>query len=76
MPSSNFADIAASLPRLPVPDLADTASRFAAVAKPLFSTQEYEACMAKFAHFMANEAPVLQARLHERSTQHVNWLED
>ncbi|KAI8326271.1 acyltransferase ChoActase/COT/CPT [Martensiomyces pterosporus] len=72
--SSKFAS--SSQPRLPVPELGDTVARFATSVKPLFEEAEFERCLAKFNDFVANEGPVLQARLKERAAQHENWLEE
>ncbi|KAJ2747248.1 Carnitine O-acetyltransferase mitochondrial [Coemansia sp. BCRC 34301] len=70
------ADHSPSLPRLPIPELDDTVSRFAAAVRPLFGAEEFEACMAKLNSFAAKEGPVLQARLRDRSSAHENWLEE
>ncbi|KAJ2720955.1 Carnitine O-acetyltransferase mitochondrial [Coemansia sp. D1744] len=66
----------ASLAKLPVPDLHDTVARFAEAARPLFSADEFETCLAKLNDFVATQGPTLQARLHQRSAEHANWLED
>ncbi|KAJ2158725.1 Carnitine O-acetyltransferase mitochondrial [Coemansia sp. RSA 552] len=66
---------ALALPSLPVPELQDTVARFATAARPLFEEVEFEACMAKLNHFVATQAPSLQARLTERAAKHENWLE-
>ncbi|KAJ2663734.1 Carnitine O-acetyltransferase mitochondrial [Coemansia sp. RSA 1200] len=65
-----------SLQKLPIPELHDTISRFVTVARPLFSEAEFESCMAKLDDFVANEGPVLQARLKERASTRENWLEE
>ncbi|KAJ2727188.1 Carnitine O-acetyltransferase mitochondrial [Coemansia sp. Benny D115] len=77
-PSAAFAAKYPSdaLPKLPVPELQDTLARFTAAAKPLFGSAEFDECLEKMEHFMANEAPVLQDRLRQRASEHVNWLED
>ncbi|KAJ1798434.1 Carnitine O-acetyltransferase mitochondrial [Coemansia sp. RSA 2399] len=65
-----------SLQKLPVPELDDTVSRFVDVARPLFGKVEFESCLAKLNDFVANEGPVLQARLAERASSRENWLEE
>ncbi|KAJ1815960.1 Carnitine O-acetyltransferase mitochondrial [Coemansia sp. RSA 2598] len=75
-PSSHPNYSTSSLPRLPVPELEDTVSRFKAAARPLFEKDDFEKCMEKLERFMASEAPVLQARLKERADAHENWLEE
>ncbi|KAJ1995081.1 Carnitine O-acetyltransferase mitochondrial [Coemansia sp. RSA 1358] len=65
-----------SLQKLPIPELHDTVSRFAAAVRPLFSVEEFEGCLQKLNDFVANEGPVFQARLKARATQHENWLEE
>ncbi|KAJ1722767.1 Carnitine O-acetyltransferase mitochondrial, partial [Coemansia biformis] len=67
---------APSLPKLPIPELHDTAAQFAAAARPLFGAGEVEACLAKLEDFVAGPGPVLQARLRERAGAHENWLEE
>ncbi|KAJ2226358.1 Carnitine O-acetyltransferase mitochondrial [Coemansia sp. RSA 1286] len=75
-PTSHPNYSTSSLSKLPIPELEDTVSRFKAAARPLFEEEEFEKCMAKFEHFVATEAPVLQARLKERADAHENWLEE
>ncbi|KAJ2226822.1 hypothetical protein GGH97_006594, partial [Coemansia sp. RSA 475] len=74
--SSSNPTLMASLAKLPVPDLHDTVARFAEAARPLFSADEFETCLAKLNDFVATQGPTLQARLHQRSAEHANWLED
>ncbi|KAJ1723778.1 Carnitine O-acetyltransferase mitochondrial [Coemansia erecta] len=77
MPASSHPNYSSSaLAKLPIPELHDTVARFKAAAKPLFDDAEFEQCVAKMESFMANEAPVLQARLKERADAHENWLEE
>ena len=68
----------ASLPRLPVPNIADTLERFLPTALPLAETPEeataLQACVASF----AQEASHLQERLQQRSTEYStnsSWLQ-
>ncbi|KAJ2810871.1 Carnitine O-acetyltransferase mitochondrial [Coemansia furcata] len=65
-----------TLEKLPIPELDDTVSRFAAAVQPLFNPTEFETCMAKLNAFVANEGPVLQARLRDRASTRENWLEE
>ncbi|KAJ1738179.1 Carnitine O-acetyltransferase mitochondrial [Coemansia sp. RSA 989] len=65
-----------SLPKLPVPELQDTAARFVEAARPLFSAEEFETCLVKLNDFIETQGPTLQMRLKERSEQHENWLEE
>ncbi|KAJ2020439.1 Carnitine O-acetyltransferase mitochondrial [Coemansia sp. RSA 2673] len=65
-----------ALEKLPIPELNDTVSRFAAAVQPLFNPAEFETCMAKLNAFAAKEGPVLQARLRDRASKHENWLEE
>ncbi|KAJ2849266.1 Carnitine O-acetyltransferase mitochondrial, partial [Coemansia brasiliensis] len=65
-----------SLPKLPVPELQDTAARFVEAARPLFSAEEFEACLVKLNDFIETQGPTLQMRLKERAEQHGNWLEE
>ncbi|KAJ2786128.1 Carnitine O-acetyltransferase mitochondrial [Coemansia javaensis] len=65
-----------ALPNLPIPELDDTAARFAAAVRPLFGAGEVDACLAKLRDFVAGPGPALQARLRERSATHDNWLEE
>ncbi|KAJ2491598.1 Carnitine O-acetyltransferase mitochondrial [Coemansia sp. RSA 2050] len=73
---SNTRQAPPALGKLPIPELDDTVSRFAAAVQPLFSPAEFETCMAKLHAFAAKEGPVLQARLRDRASKHENWLEE
>ncbi|KAJ2329253.1 Carnitine O-acetyltransferase mitochondrial [Coemansia sp. RSA 2702] len=72
----NSSSSATPLAKLPIPELHDTVARFTEAARPLFSADEFEACLAKLNDFVATQGPSLQARLAERSAQHENWLEE
>ncbi|KAJ2324192.1 hypothetical protein GGI00_005403 [Coemansia sp. RSA 2681] len=70
------ADQSPRLEKLPIPELNDAVSRFAAAVRPLFRAEEFDMCMAKLNDFAAKEGPVLQARLRDRASTHENWLEE
>lgn len=67
-----------SLPRLPVPTLEETASRYLKSLHPLLSQQEYEASKKAVEAFISPNGPghTLQKRLQERreDPKHKNWL--
>lgn len=64
-----------SLPRLPVPALADTHERFLASVRPLLSPEEYDATVAAWKDFAASPlAAKLQQQLEARAARETNWL--
>ncbi|KAJ1823085.1 hypothetical protein LPJ56_000420 [Coemansia sp. RSA 2599] len=69
----------AQLPRLPIPSLKDTATRYLKSIEPLLSTAEYARSEKAVSSFIGDGGmgPVLQQRLQEvdRQAEH-SWLED
>ncbi|KAJ2661785.1 hypothetical protein IWW48_002179 [Coemansia sp. RSA 1200] len=67
------------LPRLPVPELNDTAGRYLRSLQPLLSSAEYARAEKAVSSFVGNDGlgPVLQRRLQEVDRSAANsWLED
>ncbi|KAJ2724542.1 hypothetical protein GGI07_001889 [Coemansia sp. Benny D115] len=67
------------LPRLPVPDLKDTAARYLKSIEPLLTPQEYQQSVKAVNQFIGPDGlgPVLQQRLQEVDRQaKYSWLED
>ncbi|OMJ18032.1 Carnitine O-acetyltransferase, mitochondrial, partial [Smittium culicis] len=69
------------LPRLPVPKLEDTITRFLATVKPLVSPAEYEACKQKAYELLDPEISIgqtLQSRLLARYNDPnvISWIEE
>jgi len=54
-----------SLPRLPIPDLNDTLSRFTETVRPLLTPTQLEQTQATILNFLANEGPELHTKLQE-----------
>jgi carnitine O-acetyltransferase len=66
-----------ALPRLPVPELADTLARLADTLAPLArSRAELAHTEAAIAAFARGPAPALQARLRARAAAQPHWLEE
>ena len=66
-----------TLPRLPVPNLADTLARLRRSLQPLAHTQdELRAVERKIAEFEHGIGPTLQARLQQRQKEKEHWLEE
>eukprot|EP01061_Rhynchopus_euleeides_P040604 TRINITY_DN6998_c2_g1_i2.p1 TRINITY_DN6998_c2_g1~~TRINITY_DN6998_c2_g1_i2.p1 ORF type:complete len:776 (+),score=314.30 TRINITY_DN6998_c2_g1_i2:70-2328(+) len=69
----------ATLPRLPVPDLDHTGKMFLRSLEPLLSADDFDQAEAEMTSFIANEGPILQEKLKQRSqdTEGVSsWLEE
>jgi carnitine O-acetyltransferase len=65
-----------AIPRLPIPPLQTTLSRYLQIVRPLVSEKQYSETCNKVAEFGATEGVRLDALLHELSTQApTSWLE-
>ncbi|KAG1059100.1 hypothetical protein G6F42_028432 [Rhizopus arrhizus] len=64
------------LPKLPIPELEDTAKRYLAAVKPLQSAEEHEATIQSVQEFMKNEGPLLQEKLKTYATDKSSYIEE
>ncbi|GAN05695.1 carnitine acetyl transferase [Mucor ambiguus] len=64
------------LPKLPIPELEDTARRYLAAIKPLQSAEEHQATIQSVQEFMANEGPLLQEKLKTYATDKSSYIEE
>ena len=67
-----------SLPKLPVPNIADTLARFLPTALPLAKSDEEKAALLKACHDFESQARELQRRLVERKEVEMkesSWLQ-
>ncbi|XP_052746536.1 carnitine O-acetyltransferase-like [Bicyclus anynana] len=71
-PSTNIQ----KLPRLPVPKLNDTLSKWLKTVKPFLNDEEYAATTSLVKEFEGGVGQKLQALLEKRAGKHENWLED
>lgn len=63
------------LPKLPLPSLKSSCTRYLEALKPLQSAQEQEASAAAVQNFLHGEGPILQAQLEEYDSSHANYFE-
>uniref|UniRef100_A0A914XCN8 Choline/carnitine acyltransferase domain-containing protein n=1 Tax=Plectus sambesii TaxID=2011161 RepID=A0A914XCN8_9BILA len=63
-----------NLPKLPVPALAQTVSKFLRLAKPITSAGELDETARIAEEFLASEGAELQALLEQRAQKLPNWL--
>ncbi|EFQ98786.1 carnitine O-palmitoyltransferase 2 [Nannizzia gypsea CBS 118893] len=64
-----------SLPKLPIPDLESTCSKYLEALTPLQSTKEHEATKVAVKEFMEVEGPGLQERLEKYATSKSSYIE-
>jgi len=76
-PASTF-EYEDSLPKLPVPTIAESMNKFLASVKPLLSSEEYAAAELKTQLFEARDAPWLQRLLQMKAWNPScpNWIDD
>ncbi|XP_063376290.1 carnitine O-acetyltransferase [Cydia fagiglandana] len=67
---------AQKLPRLPVPKLDDTLSKYLKTAKPHLNNEEYDVTCNLAKDFATGVGQDLQTLLEKRAQQHTNWLEE
>lgn len=66
-----------SLPRLPIPALADTLSKLKESLRPIaWDAQEYKRAVEAVDEFARTQGPELQRRLEERKARTEHWLEE
>lgn len=76
MPGPTFA-AQSSLPKLPVPELADTLAKLKESLKPIaWNEAEYQRFMKRIDDFGAGLGPKLQERLVQRAQERDHWLEE
>ena len=63
IPTMHFQD---SLPRMPIPPLADTVDKYIEALKPVVSEAQFAEAVVATAEFVANEGPELHKKLVER----------
>lgn len=63
------------LPKLPLPSLESSCTRYLEALKPLQSIEEQEASAAAVRNFVCEEGPILQAQLREYDASHANYFE-
>jgi len=63
------------LPKLPIPDLENTLSRYVAALKPLQSPREHAETQQAVAEFIKHEGPELQERLKKYATGKTSYIE-
>ncbi|ORX48839.1 acyltransferase ChoActase/COT/CPT [Hesseltinella vesiculosa] len=64
------------LPKLPIPDLNDTATRYLSALKPLQSEQEHEKTKTSVKAFLEQEGPNLQEKLQTYATDKSSYIEE
>lgn len=64
-----------SLPKLPIPDLESTCSKYLEALAPLQSTKEHEATRVAVKEFMEAEGPGLQEKLKKYATSKSSYIE-
>ena len=64
------------LPKLPLPSLESSCSRYLKALEPLSTQEELEASSAAVKNFLGREGPVLQAQLEAYNAQQDNWFEN
>ncbi|GAA5804870.1 acyltransferase ChoActase/COT/CPT [Helicostylum pulchrum] len=64
------------LPKLPIPELEDTAKRYLAALKPLQTKEEHAASAKSVQDFMTNEGPALQEKLKTYATDKSSYIEE
>ncbi|KAI8987359.1 acyltransferase ChoActase/COT/CPT [Mycotypha africana] len=64
------------LPKLPIPNLEDTAKRYLAALKPLQSEEEHAASIQSVNNFLQNEGPALQEKLKTYATDKSSYIEE
>ncbi|CEG79426.1 Putative Carnitine O-acetyltransferase [Rhizopus microsporus] len=64
------------LPKLPIPDLNDTAKRYLDALKPLQTSEEHEVTKKAVQEFLVNEGPKLQERLKTYATDKSSYIEE
>lgn len=63
------------LPKLPIPDLADSTRRYLAALKPLQSSREHAETQQAVDEFLKAEGPELQERLKKYATGKTSYIE-
>ena len=63
------------LPKLPLPSLEASCTRYLQVLKPLQPEEEQKASAAAVQIFLDGEGPILQAQLKEYDRSHINYME-
>lgn len=73
MPTMHFQK---SLPRLPIPDLQMTCTRYLNAQKPLLSEDQFSKTESYVQHFLKNQGPELQAelKLQDSRNKHTNYI--
>ncbi|KAG8461429.1 hypothetical protein KFE25_010616 [Diacronema lutheri] len=66
----------AQLPRLPIPEVAETCERYLTAVTPLLSEEDLERTRAAVAQFLARDADGLQAALREYARDKPSYVED
>ncbi|XP_063529641.1 carnitine O-acetyltransferase-like [Cydia strobilella] len=74
--SAKTYSTAQKLPRLPVPKLDDTLSKYLKTAKPHLNNEEYDVTCNLAKDFATGVGQDLQSLLEKRAQQHTNWLEE
>ncbi|KAI8072372.1 acyltransferase ChoActase/COT/CPT [Gongronella butleri] len=64
------------LPKLPIPDLRETADRYLSALRPLQSDQEHEMTKRSVEAFMEQEGPMLQEKLQTYATDKSSYIEE
>lgn len=64
------------LPRLPVPKLNDTLTKYLLTVRPILNDEEFARTTALIKDFEKGPGQQLQVLLEKRAQQHLNWLED
>ncbi|KAI8980801.1 acyltransferase ChoActase/COT/CPT [Pilobolus umbonatus] len=64
------------LPKLPIPQLEDTARRYLSAVKPLQSPEEHEATKKSVNEFLVKEGPKLQERLKSYANDKSSYIEE
>lgn len=64
-----------SLPKLPIPDLESTCSKYLEALAPLQSTKEHETTRVAVKEFMEAEGPGLQEKLKKYATSKSSYIE-
>ncbi|KAL5011511.1 hypothetical protein ScPMuIL_010062 [Solemya velum] len=76
IPGGRMFSVQDSLPRLPVPPIAQTMDKFLESVQPLLSEEELQQTHRVVKEFVKSDGPKLQVLLEERSNKKINWLSD
>lgn len=64
------------LPKLPVPTLQETSSKYLKTIQPFLTAKQFEESKAKVDAFLNNEGPILQKKLENFAKDKENWLSE